>query len=131
MNTHRIGVWFQRLAVLCAPSGMALGAYLGSAKQVHLAPVHAHLLLIGWVGFFMVGQYYRTIGNRFARLAFLHLAGAVGGLALMIPGLWLMLGGMAAAESVVIVGSTAILMAFAIFAAIVFAETRASGERQP
>jgi hypothetical protein len=125
MTTYRIGIWFQRIAVLCAPLGMIFGAYIGASRQLELAPVHAHLLLIGWVSFFIVGQFYRGIDARFARLGAIHLMLAAGGLAVLVPALYAFLLGNVAAERGLEIGGTAIILGFVIFAWVVFAETRA------
>lgn len=124
MSTDRIGAWFLRLATFLAPLGMVMGAYIGATKQFHLAPAHAHLLLIGWVSFFLVGLFYRNLESRHSRLAMLHLALAAGGLGLMFPGLLVLLSGTPEAEILVILGSTGIMVGFALFAWVVFVETR-------
>ncbi len=45
--------------ILFALTGMSLGTYMGTVHDFTLAPVHAHLNLVGWVTFFLFGLFYR------------------------------------------------------------------------
>jgi hypothetical protein len=49
--------------------GMCLGFYMGINQDFTLAPVHAHLNLLGWVSLFLLGIYYRTHGHAIGRMA--------------------------------------------------------------
>ncbi|HUN47979.1 MAG TPA: hypothetical protein VMU85_15725 [Stellaceae bacterium] len=40
--------------------GMLLGIHMGIAQQFDLAPVHAHINLVGWVSLLLFGLAYRT-----------------------------------------------------------------------
>jgi hypothetical protein len=48
------------IGVLFALTGMSLGTYMGMAQDFLLAPVHAHINLVGWVTHFLFGLYYRA-----------------------------------------------------------------------
>ena len=46
--------------ILFALIGMVLGTYMGMAQDFALAPVHAHINLVGWATHFLFGLYYRA-----------------------------------------------------------------------
>ncbi len=47
-----------RLAVLFAITGLILGVGMAASHNHALAPVHAHINLIGWVSLFLIGLFY-------------------------------------------------------------------------
>jgi hypothetical protein len=59
--THRwqaMGLRFIKIAVVYLVIGTSLGAWMGSIQTFTLAPVHAHILLLGWVSLAMAGVVY-------------------------------------------------------------------------
>jgi len=56
----RIDLWFLLLATACLICGVALGIGMGIAHDFHLAPVHAHLNLLGWASLALFGLVYRA-----------------------------------------------------------------------
>lgn len=71
----RIGLWFILLAGLCLMVGVYLGMWMGVNKDFTLAPVHAHLNLLGWASLALFGLTYSAypeIGR--TRLAAVHFA---------------------------------------------------------
>ncbi len=56
----RIDLWFLLLASACMICGVALGIGMGIAHDFHLAPVHAHLNLLGWASLALFGLVYRA-----------------------------------------------------------------------
>jgi len=71
----RIGLWFILLAGLCLMAGVYLGMWMGVNKDFTLAPVHAHLNLLGWASLALFGLTYSAypeIGR--TRLAAVHFA---------------------------------------------------------
>lgn len=81
-------------AVLCVTAGMALGIYMGIAGDFLMAPVHAHLNLVGWATLALFGVYYRLTPQADGRLARAHAALAIAGVVGMTGGMaWLFLGG--------------------------------------
>ena len=71
----RIGLWFILLAGLCLTVGVYLGMWMGVNKDFTLAPVHAHLNLLGWASLALFGLTYGVypeIGR--TRLAATHFA---------------------------------------------------------
>jgi hypothetical protein len=58
------------LAAITVTVGMCLGIFMGINQDFTLAPVHAHLNLLGWVSLFLFGIYYRTHAHAISRMAF-------------------------------------------------------------
>ena len=53
-------------AALC---GMSLGIFMGMSRDFTLAPVHAHINLLGWVTLALYGLYHRGVARADNRLA--------------------------------------------------------------
>lgn len=53
-----MGLRFLRIAVIYLFVGALLGGFMGFSQQFTLAPVHAHLLLLGWASFALAGLVY-------------------------------------------------------------------------
>ena len=53
-----MGLRFLRIAVVYLFIGALLGGFMGFSQQFTLAPVHAHLLLLGWASFALAGLVY-------------------------------------------------------------------------
>jgi uncharacterized membrane protein len=71
----RIDLSFLLLAVLCLLVGLSLGIGMGIAHDFQLAPVHAHLNLVGFVLPSIFGLTYRAYpALARSRLALPHLA---------------------------------------------------------
>ena len=41
--------------------GIALGNVMGATMDFHLAPLHAHINLLGWVAMTLFGLFYRVV----------------------------------------------------------------------
>jgi hypothetical protein len=86
-----ISLWFLAAASACLVGGTSLGIAMGISHDFSLAPVHAHLNLLGWASLALMGLTYRAwpelARNRKAALAqFVLSAGA----AVVFPlGIWL------------------------------------------
>ena len=68
-----MGVKFIRVAVVYLLIGACVGLAMGMSQQFTLAPVHAHLLLLGWASMALAGliyHWYPTAGT--TRLARIH-----------------------------------------------------------
>ena len=59
--------------------GMSLGIYMGIQHDHTLAPVHAHLNLIGWVSLFIVGLFYKLHPNARGNLVYIQVATLIHG----------------------------------------------------
>ncbi|GGW27998.1 hypothetical protein GCM10011452_15780 [Gemmobacter lanyuensis] len=81
--------------------GIGLGSHMGASGDHTLAPVHAHINLLGFVLMTLFGLAYRVMpamgGGMLPKAHFwLHQAGSL----VLLIGLFLMMGGMVAAESI-------------------------------
>lgn len=112
---------FLCFAVLFAIVGMSLGLWMGGHEDFTLAPVHAHINLLGWVTMFLAGLFYNIHPERAGVLARIHLALAVIGLLIMAPGLaGKMLGYVSWGEPMTGIGSVIVFAAMILFAFIIF-----------
>lgn len=53
-----MGLRFLKIAVVYLILGALLGLFMGLTQQFALAPVHAHLLLLGWASMALAGLIY-------------------------------------------------------------------------
>lgn len=68
-----MGIRFLKIAVVYLVIGAALGLFMGITQKFVLAPVHAHLLLLGWASLALAGlvyHFYPVAGE--TRLARVH-----------------------------------------------------------
>jgi hypothetical protein len=116
-----IANWLLRLAVVLGIVGMVFGIVMGVRNDFTLAPVHAHLNLLGWVGLFLAGLYYQAVPDAAAsRLAQVHAwTAAIGAIVFPIGIAAILLGGDAYLPLTVI-GSLIVLAAMALFAVVIF-----------
>lgn len=114
---------FLVIGVLAAPLGMTLGILMAASGSHQLAPVHAHLLLLGWVGFFLHGLYYRLAGVTQPALAGWHFNFAFVGVLLLVPSLAALLSGYKSAEPVSAFASLLLIVAYLLFAVVVIRDT--------
>ncbi|MFO1315603.1 MAG: hypothetical protein U1F58_08350 [Burkholderiales bacterium] len=122
-----MSVKFLKIAVVYLMLGTLLGLYMGGTEKFTLAPVHAHLLLLGWASLALAGIIYHlhpaAAGTRLAHIHFwLHNIG----LPVSMAALAMMLSGATAAGPVVGIGSTAIFVGLVLFAVNVLANVRAA-----
>ena len=121
-------VWGLRLIQFSAIFGF-LGTYLGShmAGQMDytLRPIHAHILLVGWLSVFAWGIFYSVYTIKYKKLVAFHsilaMVGAVG----LTAGMWMYnLNPFNLGDTLVlvlfIVGGSLLLLAFLLFAVITF-----------
>lgn len=121
-----MSVTFLRIAVVYLVLGALLGLGMGITERFTLAPVHAHLLLLGWASLALAGIVYHlhpaAAQTRLARLHFwLHNAG----LPVFMVGLAMLLSGTAGATPVVALAATVVLAGLVLFAANVLVNVRA------
>jgi cbb3-type cytochrome oxidase subunit 1 len=56
----RVDISFLILSAACLVVGVCLGIYMGIKHDFQLAPVHAHLNLLGWSSLALFGVTYRS-----------------------------------------------------------------------
>lgn len=115
------------IAAAAALVGMSLGIFMGANEDFTLAPVHAHLNLLGWVSMFLYGLYYRGVQGSPGRLARLQVSVAALGFPAMTGGLAILLtGGGAIAYSLVMLGSILTIGSMVLFMATLLRDARRS-----
>ena len=102
------------IGVFSVVIGMLWGIQMSATHDHTLSPAHAHVNLVGWVTFGLIGLYYHLVPTAAqGRLARIHLGLATLGLVALVPGIVLAITG--ATEIVAILGSFLTLGAMAIF----------------
>ena len=122
-----MGIKFIRIAVIYLLLGACVGLGMGMAQQFTLAPVHAHLLLLGWASMALAGliyHWYPTAGA--TRLARIHFWVHNLALPVFMVSLGLMLTGTEAAMPFVAGAATVMLVGLALFAANVIINVKAA-----
>ena len=113
-----MGLKFIKIAVVYLVIGALLGYVMGITQKFQLAPVHAHLLLLGWASLALAGLVYHfypdAARTRLARVHFwLHNLG----LPVFMVGLGFLLTGNEAMTPLVIVGASGVIVGLFLFAA--------------
>lgn len=125
VSTQRSGLARVCFAVasLSAVLGIALGIFMGIQDDHTLAPVHAHINLIGWVSLFLFGVYYHLHPHVVGWLAQSQVALVVIGAFMTFGNLAIMLlSGDKALLAITIVGSVMVFVGFALFCFVVWRE---------
>ena len=114
-----------RVAAIFGLIGTVLGSHMAGAGSPAFRPIHAHILLVGWLSLFAWGVFYKIYKVRAKKLIALHgwtgIIGAVG----LTTGMWLQFMkpfnvNETLALIFYIVGGTVLLVSFALFAVITF-----------
>ncbi|MFS0728068.1 hypothetical protein [Paenibacillus sp. 1P07SE] len=125
-------VWSIRLIRFAALFGL-IGTYMGShmagIMDYSLRPIHAHILLVGWLSVFAWGIFYRVYNIRKPKLVSLHAILAMVGAFGLTFGMWMYnLNPFGLNETLVlvgfIVGGSVLLLAFLLFIPITFLVTK-------
>ena len=103
------------LYALCA---MGLGIVMAASHDHSLAPVHAHLNLVGWVSVALFGIFYHLVpAAASGLLARIQVAIATLGVILLAPGIGIAVTG--GTELLAIIGSLLTLTSMALFVVVV------------
>lgn len=114
-----------RVAAIFGLIGTVLGSHMAGAGSPAFRPIHAHILLVGWLSLFAWGVFYKIYKVRAKKMIALHgwtgIIGAVG----LTTGMWLQFMkpfnvNETLALIFYIVGGTVLLVSFALFAVITF-----------
>lgn len=116
---------FSRRFLLCAiayvTAGMFFGIFMGGTQDFTLAPVHAHMNLIGWATMGLFSFYYNAVPKAGETgLAQVHFWVSQAGLIAIIPGLSMVLSGNMSGEPVLIVGEILTALSMLMFAYTVY-----------
>jgi hypothetical protein len=121
-----MGLHFLKLAVVYLFAGVLLGMSMGMSENFVLAPVHAHMLLLGWASLALAGLIYHfypaAARTRLARWHFwLHNLA----LPAFLSSMGAIVTGNLAARPVIAASSTCLVVALALFASNVLFHIRA------
>ncbi|MBD8016055.1 hypothetical protein QL992_06410 [Microbacterium sp. APC 3898] len=114
-----------RFSAIFGLFGTFLGSQMAGEMDYSLRPIHAHILLVGWLSVFAWGIFYRVYTIKFKKLVAIHsILGMVGAFTLT-SGMWLYnLNPFNWNETFVmiffIVGGSLLLLAFLLFLVITF-----------
>jgi hypothetical protein len=123
----RISVAFFGAAVLYALTGMVLGMVMGASNDHSLAPVHAHINLLGWASLALMGAFYGIAADLApARLAWANFVISNLGNLITLPLLTMLLKGDLAVIPVMAVGEVIIVLGMLVFGAAVWMVARRS-----
>ncbi len=114
-----------RVAAIFGLIGTVLGSHMAGAGSPAFRPIHAHILLVGWLSLFAWGVFYRIYKVRAKKLVAIHgwtgIIGAIG----LTSGMWLQFMQPFEVNETLslilyIVGGTILLISFALFVIITF-----------
>lgn len=114
-----------RIASIFGLIGAILGSHMAGSGSYAFRPIHAHILLVGWLSMFAWGVFYRLYTVRYKKLVAIHgwtaIVGAIG----LTAGMWLQfIKPFEVPETFAlifyIVGGTILLISFALFVLITF-----------
>lgn len=113
-----MGIRFLKIAVIYLFVGALLGGYMGATENFALAPVHAHVALLGWASLAIAGLIYQLFPaaaqTLLARIHFwLHNIG----LPFFMLGLGLVFTGHIAAAPIVSISASSVIVGLAAFTA--------------
>ncbi|UII56497.1 hypothetical protein LS684_03150 [Cytobacillus spongiae] len=78
-----------RISAIYAFVGAFLGSHMAGAGGYAFRPIHAHILVVGWLSLFAFSMYYRLYQvPKNSKLAFLHVWSAILGSLGLTVGMW-------------------------------------------
>lgn len=118
---------FIKIAAVYLFIGALLGLIMGVRQNFSLAPVHAHLALLGWASLALAGVIYHLYPAAAAtRLAQIHFWIHNLALPVFMVALGMMLTGTASAGPIVAASATIVLVGLALFVTNVLLNIRAA-----
>lgn len=122
----KLSMRFLLVAVLYGALGMLMGIIMGAKGDFTLAPVHAHLNLLGWVALTIYGLTYQVFPAMAAsKLARVQFYSVNLGVILLIPSLALVLLENSAALPTLIIGELLVFISLLLFFANLWAHRNA------
>ncbi|WP_411747166.1 hypothetical protein [Psychrobacillus psychrotolerans] len=121
----RWGIRLVRAGALFGLLGAYLGSHMAGAGSYALRPIHAHILLVGWLSLFVYGLFYKLYKVKFPKLVAFHGWSAIIGAIGLTAGMYLQfiqpfnINETFALVAYIIGGST-LLLSFAIFVLVTF-----------
>jgi hypothetical protein len=114
-----------RFAAIFGIIGTFLGSQMSGSMDYSLKPIHAHILLVGWLSVFAWGIFYKVYKIKYKKLVAVHsILGMIGAVGLTL-GMWMYtINPFNLNETFIlvffIVGGTLLLLAFLLFVIITF-----------
>lgn len=121
-----IAGWFVLSAVVWGIIGLILGNVMAASHDHTQRPTHAHIMVIGWVSFFMFGIFYHLFGDVARRLAQAHFWLAQVSFLILAISLYLLYNGHTGVEPIASVGALLYSISFVIFGLVALSVTRAA-----
>lgn len=114
-----------RIAAIFGLIGTVLGSHMAGAGSPLFRPIHAHILLVGWLSMFAWGVFYRIFKVRAHKLIEVQGWTAIIGTVGLTSGMWLQFLKPFDVNELFslllyIIGGTILLVSFALFAVITF-----------
>lgn len=114
-----------RLAAIFALIGTYLGSHMSGSGSYEYRPIHAHILLVGWLSMFAWGIFYRGFKVKSQKLVTIHGWTAIVGVLGLTLGMWFyninpFNFGSTFTLVFFIVGGTTLLISFALFIVVTF-----------
>lgn len=103
-----------RIAALLGLIGTILGAHMAGAGSYAFRPIHAHILVVGWLSMFAWGVFYRIYNVKAKKLMNIQgWTGIIGSIGLIV-GMWMQFlqpfGDMKAVNLIIYIGGGVILL---------------------
>lgn len=119
------GIRLIRLAAIFGLVGAFLGSHMAGSGSYQFRPIHAHILVVGWLSVFAWGIFYSLFKIKSAKLVVVHVWTAIIGSIGLTMGMWfnaLKPFGINDTFALVfyIVGGTVLLISFGLFILITF-----------
>ncbi|NKE03958.1 hypothetical protein [Mesobacillus selenatarsenatis] len=114
-----------RFAAIFGLIGTFMGSHMAGGGDYAMRPIHAHILLVGWLSVFAWGIFYKNYQIKYKKLVAIHsITGMLGSLGLTI-GMWMYnLNPFNLDDTFVmvlfIVGGSLLLVAFILFVVVTF-----------
>ncbi|WP_203364359.1 hypothetical protein [Bacillus sp. REN10] len=78
-----------RFSAIFAVIGAMLGAHMAGSGSYAFRPIHAHILVVGWLTLFAWGVYYQVFEIKAKKLAIWHTWTAIIGSTGLTIGMWM------------------------------------------
>lgn len=118
-----------KFSALFAVIGSILGAHMAGAGSLAFRPIHAHILVVGWLSLFAWAVYYKVFYLKKSMLAKLQVGSAIVGSIGLTMGMWLHYLNLFNLPKIMtlifyIVGGTILLISFVLFFFLTLTHTK-------
>lgn len=124
-----------RVSAVFALIGVFIGSHMAGAGSYAMRPIHAHILVVGWLSLFAWSVYYKVFTVKVRKLAIAHVWTAIIGAVGLTTGMWvhfldLLSMPKAVSLSLYIGGGSILLISFILFLITTFFIAPESEERR-